>query len=121
MAGLYAALAQVRDLRKILERRSRGSGCSAVRIASLPQRLTAQRQIARTERDPNRRPRILQFTQFSHQRPHAPNMQEPWKYGIEVYAETDQPPLSSSVSTDLGLRGFDPIVAGEEAKCCGER
>jgi hypothetical protein len=80
----------------------------------------AKRQLVRPA-DWIRKPSILQFPQFSHQRPHAPNMQEPWKYGIEVYAETDQPPLSSSVSTDLGLRGFDPIVAGEEAKCCGER
>jgi hypothetical protein len=45
-----------RDLRASIPGSSRSAVRFAVRIASLPQRLTAPRQIARAERDPNGRP-----------------------------------------------------------------
>jgi hypothetical protein len=53
--------------------RSGESSRSAVRIASLPQRLTAQRQIARAARDPNGRSRICSSPSFPFHLLHAPS------------------------------------------------
>ena len=72
---------KVRDLHEVSGRRSRGLVVVLLfdLAFELPHCLSVSphNQIARAARDPNRRPRILQFSSPNfHKRQHAPNVQE---------------------------------------------